>query len=431
MKRFSLLPAVLIVQVVAIGAFAAAYSRAPGETAVRVREHWSQRRDFPTVPIARREPLRITSFYDDPELVSDEELANVLRQIQPRFAGKNLKPNYVEHALRAWGVDATFRDKSVMSGEQMVEFLVNHGKYMASWGEKTPPLLQEEPTGVSIRWGKEVGASVHHDHLLACLTEAGITLEEKVYLPNHHIRNMGDVLQQALRDFRLDERETEWSVMAYGLWLPPVKSWKNNQGRTITFNELAERQMRGALPLGVCHGTHRVYSLMVLIRLDDEFQILEDTTRAQILQHLRHVRDLIIASQMPDGHWPSNWSDGAAAVKNPVEDELFRQVIATGHHLEWLAIAPEELHPPREQIRKAARWLIDTTIKQSRSDILDKFTFFSHAGNSLALWRKTRPADYWKAWERQNPDEGTQPPPVEEPASTNTTTNSKPVEGDH
>ena len=319
--------------------------------------------------------------------------------------------------MRAWGIDSEFRDPKVMDGRKMLDFLVNNGQYIASWGAKMQPLLQEEETGVAIRWGKEEGASVHHDHLLACLTEAGVSLNEPVYLPSHREQNINDVLQQALRDFRLDERETEWSVLAYGLWLPPQNKWKNNEGREITFDMLADRLLRGAMPLGVCHGTHRVYSLMALIRLDDESngQLIRKDTRDKIMAHLKKIRDIITAGQFPDGHWASNWPEGVDSVKKPVEDEQWRQVIATGHHVEWQAIAPEELLIPRKKLHLAAKWLIKTTKAQTRSEILEKYTFFSHVGNALALWRHTRPAEFWKRWEETHPEEGTQVVP--EPAA--------------
>jgi hypothetical protein len=78
-------------------------------------------------------------------------------------------------------------------------------------------------------------------------------------------------------------------------------------------------------------------------------------------------------------------------------------VIATGHHLEWLAIAPEMLHPPREQIRKAAKWIIQDTLQQSDETLSEHYTFYSHVGNALALWRKTRPADFWQRWRETHP----------------------------
>lgn len=359
-----------------------------------------------TVPIEREEPLRIKPLYNDPQVVNDQELAAVLRQVQPRFALKHLKPNFVEHALRIWGVDATFRDKGVMSGVQLRDVLVDHARYLAAWGNEVEPLLIDTDSGVSIRWGTQDGASVHHDHWLACLTEAGIHLHEPVFTPSKNTKTIGDALQQALRDFRLDEREFEWSALGFGLWLPPVRSWQTTDGRTISFDMLAERLLRGRKGLGVCHGTHRLYSMMALVRLDDDFHILSPESREAILAHLRSVRQILIETQFADGHWPSNWQEGEKAVKSPIADPLYKKVIATGHHLEWLAIAPLELHPPRENIRKAARWCIDTAVAQKPEEILQFYTFFSHVGGALALWRNTRAADFWHAWERQHPEEG-------------------------
>ncbi|MBM4077476.1 MAG: hypothetical protein FJ267_17760, partial [Planctomycetes bacterium] len=264
--------------------------------------------------IPRTTPLTIEPLYDDPEVVSDEELGAVLAKIRPIFPPKKLKPNFVEHALRAWSISATFANPKAMSGQTMKDYLVDHGKYLASWGDSFPPLLQDRDDGVAIRWGKEEGASVHHDHWLACLTEAGIGLHDPVFTPSHR-SNVSHVLHEALLDFKLDENEVEWSAMAFGFWIAPHKSWTTRSGREISFDMLAERLMRGHKRFGVCSGTHRIYSLMVLVRLDDDFDILSDESRAKILYHLKSIRDLISVSQFPDGHWPSNWSLGAVAVE--------------------------------------------------------------------------------------------------------------------
>lgn len=165
--------------------------------------------------------------------------------------------------------------------------------------------------------------------------------------------------------------------------------------------------MRGHKQIGVCSGTHRVYSLMLLIRLDDEFDILSDAARERSSAHLERVRDLLIESQWDDGRWPSNWPDGADAAANPIEEELYKQVVATGHHLEWLAIAPRDLHPPEEQIRKAMRWLIDTTTARTATEIMPDYTYYSHVGSALALWRNTHPATFWREWQATHPYEPT------------------------
>lgn len=395
----------LVVQLIVVVGLVASYAAGSASTRREIMNDVTRTRFVPTVRIPRETPLVIEPLYDDAEVVSDEELAAVLAKVQPRFQHERLKPNYVEHALRTWWIKSKFADPKVMSGEAMKDFLTNHGEYLASWGPKVPPLLQDETTGVAIRWGKEEGASVHHDHWLACLTEAGIGLHEVVSTPGRQCE-LADVLQEALRDFRLDETEVEWSAMAFGFWIAPQKTWTTRDGRVLSFDLLADRLMRGHKRFGVCSGTHRLYSLVVLMRLDDDHDIISDETRARIMDHMRTVRDLITVCQFEDGHWASNWSEGADSLNKPIDDELYKKVIATGHHLEWMAIAPQELHVPREQILKAADWVIKTTCEQSQSDIGTRYTFFSHVGNALALWRKTHPADFWMKWQAEHPGAG-------------------------
>ncbi len=398
-----------IVQVVFIAALGVAFARLSSTESKVFNSQFARTSYLPTVNITRKTPLVIEPFYNDPQVVTDEELARVLMKIRPKFAARHLKPNYVEHALRAWSVHAEFQDPEIMSGATMLDFLTDHGKYIASWGNETKPLLQEKEKGVAIRWESKIDASVHHDHWLACLTEAGVSLDQPVFTPTRRDMTINDVLQQALRDFRPDEREVEWSAMAFGLWLAPNNHWRATNHRQLDFDLLAKRLMRGDQKFGVCSGTHRVYSLMLLWRLNDENSdsnhppMLSPAMRDAVYAHLESVRDKIKVAQFADGHWSSDWSRGADAVKTPIEDDEYKQVIATGHHLEWLAIAPKELHPPHHQIVKAAKWIIKNTTESSNEKILKSYTFYSHVGNALALWRNTHPSKFWKTWQQQHP----------------------------
>ena len=417
----------LVLQIPIVAAFALSYASLSPESQRQVRRLVVAKSPPVDLPLERDTALQIAPLYDDPQLVSDEELAAVLKQIIPHFPAKKMKPNHIEHALRAWHVDAKFQDPDALSGEKLRDFLIDYGRFAASWKpeqESDPqpePLLQERPDdGVYVHWGREASsASVHHDHLLACLTEAGLPLSQPVFTPNRRDLTFRDVLRQALRDFRYDERETEWSVMAFGLWLAPTaKSWRLADGREMSFDLLAQRLLRGHKKMGTCGGTHRLYSLMVLLRLDEQYDILSDDVQKAVFRHLETVRDLLTIGQFEDGHWPYNWPAGDEAVKKPdLSIPLFRHVIATGHHLEWLSIAPESLHPPREQIRQAAAWVIQKTVAMSEAEILENYTFFSHVGNSLAMWRKTSPSKFWMEWEKTHPFE---PKPKKDPEPTAT-----------
>ena len=413
-KRRQPLAAILAVNVLTVAAFAAAALALSDRGEREVLQAVTGRKTAPRLVISHRLPYRIEPRYNDPHVVSDEELRDVLAKVRPAFEPEHLSPNYVEHALRAWGGNASFNDPKIMDGPQMVAFLTDHGAYLASWGQRQPPLLIEETGGVAINWGKHSGQSVHHDHWLACLTEAGVPLDFPVYGPNRRGDTLDDVLQEALRDFDPAERETEWSVMAFGFWLPPEhKSWTNRDGRRIDFDLLASMLMRGDGRFGVCSGTHRVYSLMVLLRLDDRFQLLTPAVRTAVYDHLRMVRDQITLAQWEDGRWPSDWPTGRLASRTRSQAEqaaaagttepIYRQVIATGHHLEWLAIAYPDLQPNRQVIEQAAHWIVAQVRAVPQEVLMTQYTFYSHVGNALALWRGTHPADAWATLSQGQP----------------------------
>lgn len=398
----------LWVQLIFGGAFAASWFLLPGTQQQEVIAHISHEPFHLDVALKSEKAATVESLYDEAEVVSDEELAAVLKKILPRFSRDHLRPNLVEHALRTWGSEIEFTNPDIISGPQMKEFLTDMAKFVDSWGENSNPLMIAHDDGIHVRFAEDRSGSVHHDHTLAALTEAGLSLDDSVFTTARemHVRN---ILIEALRDFRLDERETEWSVMSFALWLAPQKTatWHNREGRRITFDMLAERLMRSHKRDGVCLGTHRVYSLMLLVRLDDQAdgQLITQETRTQVMEYLTSVRDLIAASQRQDGSWTSNWTDGAESEANadPGEPDS-KRVIATGHHLEWLSIAPIELHPPRAQILKAADWLVANVEKTPQDEIDSDYTFYSHVGKALAMWRHTSPAACWTQWRSGHPD---------------------------
>ena len=328
----------LTVQLAFGGAFAASWLCIPGDQQAEVVARMTYRPVALDVHLADTDSAVVNSLYNDSEVVTDDELGAVLKKIVPRFSRSHLRPNLVEHALRTWGSKIVFNNPDAISGPQMKDFLTDTAQYMASWGDNTPPLMEPTSEGVHVRWGEDLSSSVHHDHTLAALTEAGLPMDAPVFT-NVRALQVRNVLEEALRDFRLDERETEWSAMSFTLWMAPQKisAWHNGEGRRIDFDMLAERLMRNHKRDGVCLGTHRVYSLMLLIRLNEQNggQLITTQTTAQIMDYLRMTREMIMGSQSVDGSWPANWTDGASAeAKADPKEKPSKRVIATGHHLE-------------------------------------------------------------------------------------------------
>jgi hypothetical protein len=76
---------------------------------------------------------------------------------------------------------------------------------------------------------------------------------------------------------------------------------------------------------------------------------------------------------------------------------LHNQLLVTGHHLEWLALAPDEVQPPRETIVRAGQWLARTLIEMDQQELTATYGPYSHAARALCLWRSKEPFAAWKA----------------------------------
>ena len=102
--------------------------------------------------------------------------------------------------------------------------------------------------------------------------------------------------------------------------------------------------------------------------------------------------------------WNDGWSSATPDSAEPTDrdgDRLGDRILATGHTLEWWAMAPERFHPPRRVLVSAAGWLSRTIAGMTDKEIQQNYTFLSHAGRALAVWRAQEP---WEAWQALAPE---------------------------
>jgi hypothetical protein len=134
--------------------------------------------------------------------------------------------------------------------------------------------------------------------------------------------------------------------------------------------------------------------MVVLYRADEQAHVLSSKTRQQMLSYMRSVGELLVHSQTDEGYWTRQWprgDQGRIDEKATVYDKL----LVTGHHLEWLALAPAEVQPPRENIVRAARWTLKTILEIDNAELQKHYGPFSHAARALCLWRGHEPGEIW------------------------------------
>lgn len=347
-------------------------------------------RDDRTLPTPRIEPVAVLPLYDDSSVISDEDLRIVLKKLRPQFTGHSPKINHVDHALRMWRPEAVFDDSRFLSGIDMREILLDHRRFAMAWGNKAKPLLVPASVGTIVRVKQGLESSSHRDHTLATMAETGTPLDYPVITERGEV-TLESLLHRALHSFSPNQAEYEWSILAFAHYLPELNGWFSSEGQHITFDLLADRLMRERRHRGVCRGNHRVYTLVMLLRIDDQIEILTAKGRHRIEAWLRDVTERLVHSQHVDGYWEGDWPGDELEGRAPAVASSFSsmrlRILVTGHVLEAWAMAPEDLLPSRGVIHRASAWLSETIKAMPPASIRDDYTYLTHAGRALALWR--------------------------------------------
>ena len=340
-------------------------------------------------PVPQNEPMVVVPLYNEPSIVSDEQLKDILWKLRPRFRSLQPEINNLDHALRFWGIEATFADDKSLSGVEMRDILTDHRRFAQVWGTETYPLIVETDLGFKIRAKEGKSTASHFDHTLASLLEVGTPLDFPIYTSVGEA-TVGDLLRSSLSEFRLFQDDYEWSLFDFALCLPG-QSWYLENGRYIDFDRMATWLMKYRLTKGVCYGNHRLYTLAAMLQVDEKEPLFSPEKRAEVIAHLKRTTEILIKTQHEEGCWDVNWDGSELSETALSREELSRKVLATGHAMEWWAIAPQEVLPPLEVRVKAGQWLCKTVKDLDEDKIERYYIFLSHVGRSLALWRQMWP----------------------------------------
>ncbi len=357
--------------------------------------------DLRVPPTTQLTPPIVAPRYNVPEIVSDAQLQSTLHKLRPRLRRLNPQVNHLDHALRFWGLEAKFNDPECYSGAELRDILLDYRLFSKAWEKGTKPLMMKTEYGIRPRLQSGLATASHTDHTLACLAEVGTPLDYPVLIGPGAAgeRTVNDLYQHTFKSFSLNQVEYEWSTLVFALYSPTNRAWFTTEGQQISFDDLAQRIMRQKLTQGVCAGNHRLHTLAILLRLHEKQPLLSDAMHAKVIEHLKSVTAKLVANQDKEGFWDLNW-DGSPRNETETQPVQTRRILATGHALEWWAFAPESVHPPREVLVKAGQWLVKTVDGMSDREIATSFTFLSHAGRSLALWRGKFPAQAYVAPEK-------------------------------
>lgn len=314
-------------------------------------------------------------------VIEDDELHSVLTSVEPFFDRRltldAFPVHLVVHALRLWGTGVIpGRGRAVggqeivdgLTGKEMVETLLSHEAFTKYSKVRAPGLLRRSTAGVEAIVGGDYSFSAsqvvpHLGKLTHVAAEVGLASDQPITTLEGYRGTLSELIaDDAIRC--VAGVELEWLVSGISRYATSDRPWTNRFGLRCTFDDLANLVLDTRPGTGACDGIHVPYAVAILLRVHERLPILKGETRDRARRFLTRLSAHLTEHQRVDGDWGWDWADGLPrGVVTPkllgvLGEPLPTTVLVTGHHLEWMAIAPIDCRPGDEVIRRAARALI-------------------------------------------------------------------------
>lgn len=341
-------------------------------------------------------PIREAPLHIQPEglpnlHLPETDIQRLLLLAKPRW--KILKPSFLIHALLFWGAKAELQPSPfdegipIDSSERILEVLTDSGK--ARVHNIVPyPILSRSRYGVCVLVAGG-GAIAHDDQYLKVMAEAGVPSDTCIVLPDGSKSTLKSIIRDSLANFHA-KQEIEFSAAAYARWLPPLRAWVDRRGEAHSFDEIVRILVARDLTKTSCSGAHTMYALASIIRAHRMTPILDEDTVAIAEGYVRKISRLLELHQSSSGAWLKDWvRSSEPAPKTPLG---YQTILVTGHHLEWIALAPDDLRPRRECVESAARVLAATLKLQDAQTAGNSYPEFSHALRAVFMYLGENPA---------------------------------------
>ncbi len=245
-------------------------------------------------------------------------------------------------------------------------------------------------------------AQAHRDQCLAVLAELGVPLSTQIKTPGEPVA-VKDVLADALANFDPDQ-ELEWTAIALTLYLPPARDWIDKFGRKHDFDSLALKLMGRPFYQTSCYGSHTLYSLALLSRVDQVHRLLTDGVRKKVATLLLASVRALELHQDTSGFFSGDWyfpllreswyreligpGDHEKLAHDLVEwrwTQAGQTSIAntpihvTGHHLEWMLLLPSGQRCSDLVFERGANYLLGRLSQISKTDATASYCPVTHA----------------------------------------------------
>lgn len=354
---------------------------------------------------AREHPVVLQPVGGLADTVTERQLIKALCAALPMWHPPTV-PSLI-HELRLWGQNADFTKGMVgqaRSGKLMVETLLSDKLCRERTTPNGDSFLLDSPFGINVVLSgtmdaKENRAEGHFGQLLMILGEAGVPLSMPVTTDSGRVGTVADILQDAKMRFGWT-KELEFIGCAMAYWVPPETVWTDRFGNRCSFDELIERLTAIPYGDGACGGCHVPYTIATILGVDRQYLLLSESARRQAVQRLKELSTHLEATQRPEGGWDATWVGVGRTTKPLYSDAVLDRLTVTGHHLEWIAMAPETCRPSARTVARAVTAFVRDTDEQPPLRIRSFKSILpcSHGARALCLLHGSDAYAVWKSW---------------------------------
>ncbi|MDR1480602.1 MAG: hypothetical protein LBJ00_16860 [Planctomycetaceae bacterium] len=312
------------------------------------------------------------------------------------------------HELKLWGKNCHFTREMVggegRDGQLMLKTLLSDKlcseHTVVLGGGKGGVYLVDSPYGIHpIQSGSydavEYRAETHFGKLTMLMALSDVPISTPATTSSGRGGTIADILHDTIMNFDWD-KELEFVGCSLTLWLPPEKSWTNQFDDRFTFDELMDRLLTIPLGKGTCGGCHVPYTVVTLLRVNEQCPILTYKTQRSAKMWLRNVVCLLEKNQLSDGSWSRDWGN-TGQQDTLYGDDLLDKITIVGHHLEWQAVAPVDCRLSRECIKRAViavnRQIEQLPVPRHRS--FKTILPCSHVAKAMCMLYGCDPFTFW------------------------------------
>lgn len=290
------------------------------------------------------------------------------------------------HVHRAWqilhGTLAFQQDFYVEhDGEsvQAIEHILNGG-HMTGWTVEVVKRDGSDMLGLraALEEGSKAGQG-HADQWLAVLSQCHLPPDQIIRVKKDEVTMM-DFVAQVQQDLpRNVKQEFSWTLIGLTAYLPTDAQWTASDGKTWSIEKLVEIEANQELASSACGGTHRMIGLATALKRHQEadgevsgsWNLAEEAVARAIEQAKQN--------QNTDGSFSIHYFDRPG--NSP---DLAQNLGATGHIVEFLAVAATDKELRQPWVTRAVDYLCEVFEKTEKVDL--ECGALYHAAHGLVLY---------------------------------------------